>query len=205
MSDSTAVRRCPQTDGPTNGASVTAPMLADLLAAARQVAKPKRRMFAGKPEQARHARQFVARVLGSCPITDTAVLLSSELVTNALTHTRSQASGSFQVIVWPGRTTAYVAVIDEGSHTEPVMHRSQTADLSESGASNSSTCWPRAGATTDTAAIPHSQSFGSNSIDHPATPRQPRDRPVPRHGAGAEPDFTHLRRAGTLSEGRRRG
>ncbi len=97
------------------------------------MAKPKRRVFPGRPDQVRHARKFVARTLDPCPITDTAVLLASELVTNALTHTRSAAHGTFQMIIWAGCTTAYIAVIDDGSHTTPAAHRHTTADLSESG------------------------------------------------------------------------
>jgi anti-sigma regulatory factor (Ser/Thr protein kinase) len=109
------------------------PDLADLLATARQVAKPIRRVFPGRTDQARHARHFVARVLADCPAADTAVLLTSELVTNAVTHTRSSAHGTFQVVIWPGHTTAYIAVIDDGSHTTPAARWHGTAELSESG------------------------------------------------------------------------
>ena len=125
----------PETDPATNGTRTgpLAPDLPGLFAAARQHAKPKRRVFPGRPDQAHHARRFVARALGDCPITDTAVLLTSELVTNALTHTRSAAHGSFQVIIWTGCTTAYIAVIDDGSHTTPTARHHGTADLSESG------------------------------------------------------------------------
>jgi len=48
-------------------------------------------------------------------------------------HTRSSAHGTFQVIIWPGRTTAYLAVIDDGSHTTPTARHHGIADLSESG------------------------------------------------------------------------
>lgn len=109
------------------------PGLCDVLAADPTTAKPKRRVFPGRPDQARHARNFVARALGPGHMTDTAVLLASELVTNALTHTRSAAHGSFQVIVWPGHTTVYIAVIDDGSHTTPTAQSHDPADLSESG------------------------------------------------------------------------
>ncbi len=128
-------RSTPGTDPALNGTRTgpLTPELLDLLTTARQHAKPKQRVFPGRPDQAHHARQFVARVLGDCAITDTAVLLTSELVTNALLHTRSSAHGSFQVIIWPGRTTAYIAVIDDGSHTTPTARRHRTAQLSESG------------------------------------------------------------------------
>ncbi len=107
--------------------------LADLLATARHVAKPKRRIFPGRADQARHARLFVARVLGDCPAADTAVLLTSELVANALTHTRTAAHGTFEVIIWPGAATAYIAVIDDGSPTTPAPRSHDPAELTESG------------------------------------------------------------------------
>ncbi len=130
-----STRSRPATDPAATGTRTgpPAPDLPDLLTTARRHAKPKRRVFPGRPDQAHHARKFVARILGDCPITDTAVLLASELVTNALTHTRSAAHGNFQVIIWPGRTTAYIAVIGDGSNTTPTARHHDTADLSESG------------------------------------------------------------------------
>lgn len=80
-----------------------------------QVARPKCRVFPGNPDQARHARRFVARALDDCPVVDTSVLLTDELVTNALAHTRSGGGGSFEVIVWRGMSAACVAVLDGGS------------------------------------------------------------------------------------------
>lgn len=77
-----------------------------------QVARPRRRVFPGNPDQARHARRFVARALEDCPVVDTAVLLTDELGTNALAHTRSGGGGSFEVIVWRGMSAACVAVLD---------------------------------------------------------------------------------------------
>jgi len=109
------------------------PDLVDLLVTARHVAKPKRRTFPGRADQARHARHFVARVLGDSPAADTAVLLTSELVANALSHTRTAADGAFEVIIWPGAATAYIAVIDDGSLTTPAPRSHQPAELSESG------------------------------------------------------------------------
>jgi len=79
------------------------------------------------------ARRFVARILNGCPLTDTAVLLASELVTNALTHTRTAASGKFDVIIWSGDGAAYVAVIDDGSGTVPAQGRHALGELADCG------------------------------------------------------------------------
>ncbi len=48
-----------------------------------------------------------------------AVLLASELVTNALIHSRTGRGGTFEVVVWSGARGACVAVIDDGSTTVP--------------------------------------------------------------------------------------
>jgi anti-sigma regulatory factor (Ser/Thr protein kinase) len=114
-------------------ADAAMPDLTDLLAAARDIAKPIRRVFPGRPCQARHARRFVSRILDGCPLTDTAVLLASELVTNALIHTHTCEHGTFEVIIWPGKTAAYVAVIDDGSSTIPAAGDNAPAELAESG------------------------------------------------------------------------
>lgn len=48
----------------------------------------------GRPEHVREARGFVTRVLGEHnPITDVAVLLTSEIVTNAVLHSNSCCAG----------------------------------------------------------------------------------------------------------------
>src|SRR5580704_8005337 len=48
----------------------------------------------GRPEHVREARAFVAKALGELhPALDTAVLLVSELVTNAVMHSTSRCSG----------------------------------------------------------------------------------------------------------------
>jgi anti-sigma regulatory factor (Ser/Thr protein kinase) len=94
-------------------------------------APPKRRTFAGCPRQARRARQFVAGKLNGSPCTDTAVLLTSELVTNALAHSLSGTEGLFEVIVWRDAAGVLVAVVDDGSDGNPAA---ADADLdSESG------------------------------------------------------------------------
>ncbi len=85
------------------------------------VAPPKRRVFPGHPRQAALARRFVARVLDGCPASETAVLLTSELVANALAHTPSGDGGLFEVIVWRGAAAVCIAVLDAGSASAPVV------------------------------------------------------------------------------------
>jgi anti-sigma regulatory factor (Ser/Thr protein kinase) len=54
----------------------------------------------GRPEQVRQARAFVTDTVGKLgPVTETAVLLTSELVTNAVRHTRSRAPGGKVALV----------------------------------------------------------------------------------------------------------
>ena len=52
-----------------------------------------RRSYAGKADQVRHARAFLARVLEGFPMADDAVLLISELCTNAVQHSSSGKPG----------------------------------------------------------------------------------------------------------------
>jgi anti-sigma regulatory factor (Ser/Thr protein kinase) len=83
-------------------------------------AMPKWRVFRGHPARVAQARRFVAGVLNGCPLIDTAVLLTSELVTNALAHTPTGTGGSFEVIVWREAGCVLVAVLDDGSDASPV-------------------------------------------------------------------------------------
>jgi len=100
---------------------------------ARLVTTPKRRVFPGRPEQVAQARRFVARILDSCPVADDALLCASELASNAIRHTRSGRSGKFQVLVWRGRTSACVAVLDDGSDTTLAPTPGPAGRLAESG------------------------------------------------------------------------
>ena len=97
------------------------------------VTTPKRRVFPGRPDQVAHARRFVARVLDGCPVVDDALLCASELASNAIRHTRTGLSGKFQVLVWCGRTSACVAVLDDGSATTPTPSPGPPGRLAESG------------------------------------------------------------------------
>lgn len=54
----------------------------------------------GRPERVCEARTFVAKALGArCPITDVAVLLTSEVVTNAVVHSNSRGPGGTVALV----------------------------------------------------------------------------------------------------------
>jgi anti-sigma regulatory factor (Ser/Thr protein kinase) len=91
----------------------------------------------GEPAYLHAAREFVARTLGdSCACSDTAVLLSSELVTNSVQHSNSRRRGgtiTITVIAVPGGIR--VEVIDEGSTTTPAasLSQPQEPDLAENG------------------------------------------------------------------------
>jgi serine/threonine-protein kinase RsbW len=100
---------------------------------ARLVVSPRRRVFPGHPDQVRQARRFVARALAGCPAADDAVLGVSELASNAVQHTRSGQGGRFQVLVWRGRASACVAVIDDGARRGPAPRAHGPGDLAESG------------------------------------------------------------------------
>jgi anti-sigma regulatory factor (Ser/Thr protein kinase) len=79
-----------------------------------------RQTFPGRRDQVARARQFVADTLGPVPVLDEAVLLVSELCTNALLHTASGDSGTFEVSILPGRSSVRVEVRDDGSDKMPV-------------------------------------------------------------------------------------
>ncbi|WP_028646752.1 ATP-binding protein [Nocardiopsis sp. CNT312] len=56
--------------------------------------------FYGRPDQIAAVRAFVADRLGDCPVADDAVLLTSELATNAVQHTPSSLPGAgFGVLI----------------------------------------------------------------------------------------------------------
>jgi anti-sigma regulatory factor (Ser/Thr protein kinase) len=73
----------------------------------------------GRPEHVRQARAFAARVLaGLGPAAETAVLLTSELVTNAVRHSRSRApGGTVTLVILEDRDGVRIEVTDEGSDT----------------------------------------------------------------------------------------
>jgi serine/threonine-protein kinase RsbW len=76
--------------------------------------------FPGEAPQVRQARSWIAKLLPACSPLDDLLIFTSELATNAVTHTRSgQPGGQFTVeVTWtPGK--ARVVVGDQGSDGVP--------------------------------------------------------------------------------------
>jgi anti-sigma regulatory factor (Ser/Thr protein kinase) len=74
-----------------------------------------RQVFPGRADQVSRARAFVRDCCGTCPAADEAVLLASELCTNAVLHSASGApGGSFEVTVDRDPRSLRVEVRDEG-------------------------------------------------------------------------------------------
>ena len=88
---------------------------------AATIIRPRRRAFPGSDNQVARARLFVGQVLGGCPAADDAVLLTSELVTNAITHTASGTGGKVVVTVYRAGTRVRVEVRDDGSDQVPAV------------------------------------------------------------------------------------
>jgi serine/threonine-protein kinase RsbW len=80
------------------------------------------RAFPGTPRQAGAARRFVASLLDGSPFCDDAVLVVSELFTNALLHTDSGKPGGLVVVqVTRWLLGVRVAVTDQGSEKQPAI------------------------------------------------------------------------------------
>jgi anti-sigma regulatory factor (Ser/Thr protein kinase) len=78
----------------------------------------------GRPERVAEVRRFVRRVTGDAsPMADTAVLLASELVTNAVLHSASgRPGGSATILITEIGGGLRVEVADEGSdQSAPVV------------------------------------------------------------------------------------
>jgi anti-sigma regulatory factor (Ser/Thr protein kinase) len=74
----------------------------------------------GRPEHVRTARQFVTRTIGyDHPKADAATLLTSELVTNAVTHSRSRLpGGTIELVVATKSSGLLISVTDNGSDSK---------------------------------------------------------------------------------------
>jgi anti-sigma regulatory factor (Ser/Thr protein kinase) len=94
------------------------------------VVRPRRRVFPGSGDQVRRARLFVGQVLGGCPAACDAVLLTSELVTNAILHTASGKDGKVVVTVYRADTRVRVEVRDDGSDHVPAVSEQDQAEES---------------------------------------------------------------------------
>jgi anti-sigma regulatory factor (Ser/Thr protein kinase) len=83
--------------------------------------------IAGRSRNVAEARAFVARTLGQHhPCVDVAVLLCSELVTNAVVHSDSgQPGGTVTVVVLSLAGAVRVEVIDNGSVTSTPVVKSE--------------------------------------------------------------------------------
>jgi serine/threonine-protein kinase RsbW len=80
------------------------------------------RAFPGTPRQAGAARRFVASLLDGSPFCDDAVVVVSELFTNALLHTDSGKPGGLVVVqVTRWLLGVRVAVTDQGSEKQPAI------------------------------------------------------------------------------------
>lgn len=73
----------------------------------------------GRPGEVSTARRFVAKALAGRPEADTAVLLTSEAVTNSVIHTDSTM---VTVVVLDTSTGVRIEVTDEGGDTLPTMY-----------------------------------------------------------------------------------
>jgi anti-sigma regulatory factor (Ser/Thr protein kinase) len=86
----------------------------------------------GRPDHVREARKLVAKALGELhPRRDDAVLMTSELVTNAVLHTNSrQPDGMVMVTVLDSAGGVRIEVADSGSELTAPMVRADvfTAD-----------------------------------------------------------------------------
>lgn len=92
---------------------------ADMTEPAALITRPIRRAFPGRADQISRAREFTERILGSCLVAEEAVLLVSELATNALEHTTSGHGGRFEVTIYRDETSVLIGVTDNGSDKTP--------------------------------------------------------------------------------------
>src|ERR1022692_2135506 len=81
----------------------------------------RRRVFPGRADQVARAREFTARTLAGCPAVADAVLLTSELGTNALLHTATGTGGIFTVTICHPPFTVCVAITDDGLLPAPAI------------------------------------------------------------------------------------
>ncbi|WEH15299.1 ATP-binding protein [Streptomyces sp. VNUA24] len=80
------------------------------------------RAFPGLPDQVAEARHFVAALLQEWGVADDAVLVVSELATNAVRHSLSgSAGGWFLVVVGFRADGVRLEVVDQGGDNVPEM------------------------------------------------------------------------------------
>lgn len=82
----------------------------------------------GTPEEVARARRWTRDILHDLPCVDDAVLIVSELVTNAITHTASgHADGRFHIVLARSDTALALSVTDRGG-TADVPHINHAPD-----------------------------------------------------------------------------
>jgi serine/threonine-protein kinase RsbW len=72
--------------------------------------------YPGAISQAQHVRADLVKITGGCPVADDLVLIASELVTNAIMHSRSGRPGktfTVRATLYPG-DYAWVEIADQG-------------------------------------------------------------------------------------------
>ncbi|QKW02626.1 ATP-binding protein [Streptomyces sp. NA02536] len=78
------------------------------------------RAFPGLPEEVAHVRHFIAALLQEQGPVDDAVLVVSELATNAVRHTLSGSVGGwFLVVIGLGDDLVRIEVVDQGGDRVP--------------------------------------------------------------------------------------
>lgn len=93
------------------------------------------RALPGTAQQAMAARRFVLSLLDGSPFRDDAVLVLSELFTNAVLHTASGKPGGLVIVqVSRWRLGVRIAVTDQGSPSQPVIRDpGASSELAENG------------------------------------------------------------------------
>jgi serine/threonine-protein kinase RsbW len=94
------------------------------------VRAPLLRVLPGTPESAGAARRMAHQFLGDGhPAAETVMLVVSELVTNAIVHSKSGApGGTVTVALCPGQGGVLVQVRDDGGPSEPRLAGTAAAD-----------------------------------------------------------------------------
>jgi anti-sigma regulatory factor (Ser/Thr protein kinase) len=90
-----------------------------VIAELNSLAELSTRVFPGAQSEVRNVRAFVGGTVAGCPVADDVILLTSEVVTNAIVHTASGKDGTFTVVVHPFDALVRVEVHDGGSETLP--------------------------------------------------------------------------------------
>jgi anti-sigma regulatory factor (Ser/Thr protein kinase) len=80
-----------------------------------------RQSFPGTADQVAATRRFVSRALAGCRAVADAVLLTSELATNAVQHSASGQGGNLAVVISHVQDRVRVAVSDNGSASHPTV------------------------------------------------------------------------------------